>query len=92
MKFLKLGVIRQSSTDLYVEVPDDFDPVEILRSKHQEAVGKIAFETTDSTDWDDFEWEKDVEVCSVEPVSESEARQFTVGRLVVDEPVEGDSN
>ena len=52
-----------------------------MRSKHQEAVGKIAYDTTDSMDWDDFEWQKDVEVHEVAVVSESEARQFAVGRL-----------
>ena len=80
-KFLKVGVTKTFSTDLYVEVPDDFDPVSIMRASHRDVIGTIAMETTDRSDWDEFEWEKTVEACEVMVVPESEASQFMVGRL-----------
>lgn len=81
MKFLKVGVTRESSTDLYVEVPDDFDPAAIMRASYRDEVSTIAAETTDGTDWDDVDWHKSVEVHEVAVVTESEAKQFMVGRL-----------
>ena len=81
MKYLKVGVTRESSTDLYIEVPDDFDPMSILRASHRNEIGLIAAQTTDDSDWDQFEWEKTVEAHEVTEVTEAEATQFIVGTL-----------
>lgn len=80
-KFLKVGVTKTLSAYLYVEVPDDFDLGTIMRASHRAELGKIALETTDRSDWDEFEWEKTIEACQAKVVSESEASQFMVGRL-----------
>ncbi len=80
-KFLKVGITKTLSTDLYVEVPDDFDPWSIMRASHRAELGVIAMETTDRSDWDEFEWEKTVEACEAMVVPESEASQFMVSRL-----------
>lgn len=83
MKYLKLEVTRESGTDLYVEVPDDFSIDAIGHSKFKEEIGRIAAETTDDSDWDDLEWDKDVTVQSSKVVSKAEAEQYIVGTLKV---------
>lgn len=93
MKYLKVEVTRQSSTDLFVEVPDDFDPALMLRDKYRKQLGRIAMETTDRLDWDDYEWENTVEAHGVKVVSEKEASDYMIGTLSVisqdDPPLRG---
>ena len=86
-KFLKVSVTRAESTLLYVEVPDDFDPCMIFRDRYGEELGRIALETTDRSDWDEYEWEKTVEAQEVVSVDAETANQFMVGTLrLVDTP------
>lgn len=81
-KFLRVEVTRTSSTELYIEVPDDFKEADLLR-KYQSEVGKLAKETTTDCDWDSSEWEDTVEVQSVSAVSEKEAKLYSVGTLQI---------
>ena len=82
MKFLKIGVTRTSSTDLYVEVPDDLDPFDFLRGKHLQDLQRIARETAPNDhEWDYYDWQLSVEAQEVDVVEEAEARQFAVGVL-----------
>lgn len=82
MKYLKVEVTRTESTELYIEVPDEFDGATIMHQSFQERIGKIAMETTDSMDWDNYGWEENIEVQSVKTVSKDEAEQYMVGTLV----------
>lgn len=79
MKYARLIVTRTESTELYVEVPDDFDINQMIRNEHAKEVARIAAETTDSFDWDKSEWEDTVEVQSVKEVKEAEAKQYLMG-------------
>jgi len=79
MAFLKVAVTRSSSTDLYIEVSDDFNPSHVMMRVNQKILGEIAGDTTDDMDWEDLGWEETVEAHSVVRVSEAEARQFQVG-------------
>lgn len=82
--FLKVEVTRTESTELYVEVPDDFDHSQLMRHEYQKELARIADETThDSLDWDNSEWEETVEVQSISKVSEDQAKQYTCGKLEV---------
>lgn len=81
MKYLKLEVTKEAVTDLYVEVPDDFDDKTIMRGVHRKELGQIARDTTDSFDWDEHGWEESLEVHGVAVVDEKEAKQFRVGTL-----------
>ena len=74
-KFFKLEVIKKSVAQVYIEMPDDADPVKMM--DYADA-GKAALESTTSDDWDDRGWEEDVEVLSAMDVTEEEARQFDV--------------
>lgn len=79
-KFLRVEVTRTSSTELYIEVPDDFKESDLL-GKYQSEVGKLSSETTNDYDWDTSEWEDTVEVQSIKVVTEEEARLYSVGKL-----------
>lgn len=79
MAFLKVAVTRSSSTDLYIEVPDDFAAPHVMMRKNQQILGEIARFTTDDADWEDIGWEETVEAHSVVRVTEAEARGYQVG-------------
>lgn len=85
---MKVTVTRSESTELYVEVPDDFEQGELLRNKYQSEMGRIAMETTDSSDWDKYRWSETVEVQAVVDVDAWIADQFMIGtlRIKVDSP------
>lgn len=83
MKYLKLEVTRESGTELYIEVPDDFNIDAIGHQRFKEEIGRIAAETTDDSDWEDWEWEKDVTVQSVKVVRKEEAEQYCIGTMKV---------
>ena len=80
-RLLKVTVTRTSSTDLYIEVPDDFPVVEILQNKYQTELERIALETTDRSDWDEYEWEKTVEAQEVAVADPCDVDQFMQGTL-----------
>lgn len=80
MAFLKVAVTRSSSTDLYIEVPDDFNSSHVMMRKNQQILGEIARVTTDDIDWEDIGWEETVEAHSVVRVTEAEAKQYQVGK------------
>ena len=81
MKFLKVQVVKKSHTDVYIEVPDDFEPRDIMHHKYREQIGKIAEETTQTYDWDEYGWEEDVDVEAASVVEESEAKEHQCGKL-----------
>lgn len=83
MKYFKASVTKQLTTDIYIEVPDDFNGVELLRSKYRDEIGRIAFDTTDDGDWDAYGLEHAVECNCAKEVSEEEANSFSVGILQV---------
>lgn len=74
-KFFKLEVVKKSVAEVYVEMPDDADPIKMM---DYAGAGLAAKETTEGYDWNEFGWEKDVEVISAMDVTEEEARQFNV--------------
>lgn len=80
-KFLCAVVTRTSSTELYIEVPDEFKEADLMRVEYRKRIGKLAKETTGDYDWDGSEWEDTVEVQSVGAVTEEEAKKYTVGKL-----------
>ena len=80
-KFLKVEVTRTETTDLYIEVHDDFNGSELRFGKYRRCVAAVAKETTDDYDWDSHEWEDTVEVQTVCEVDESEAVKYKHGKL-----------
>ena len=78
-KFLKVKVTRTDSSELYIEVPDDFDPKLLLLGRNRDQLGLIAMETTDRSDWDNTAWEETVEAHSVSVVDQSEAENYIIG-------------
>ncbi len=66
-KFLEVEVTRQQGTTVYIEVPDDFDPVS---ARHH--VKLAAIHTVGRHEWDDDGWENTVELESVKVVTEEE--------------------
>jgi hypothetical protein len=80
-KFLRVTVTRSESTELYVQVPDDFRPEDMLRYKYREELGRIAIETTDRSDWDNYAWPESIEVQGVVAVDAETANEFMVGTL-----------
>ena len=82
MKWLKIHVTRESHTEVYVQVPDDFDLRDVRREKTLKQIQKIADETTEPGDWDTNGWEQTVRVVDAESVSEEEARDFAWGKLI----------
>ena len=81
--FLKVEITRTESTELYIEVPDDFDRSLLVRNEYQKELARIADETTDYSDWDNSEWEDTIKVQSISRVSENEAKQYSCGKLEV---------
>jgi hypothetical protein len=80
-KWFELNVVRKSYTSIYVEAPDGVTPAMLMLAKNSREIGRIADETTDRHDWDDFGWEEDVEVTSVKEVTEEKAKEFEVGQI-----------
>jgi hypothetical protein len=85
--YLRVTVTRSESTELYIEVPDDFEVNEIIKHKHQKRIAEIADEITDDSEWDSSEWKGTVDVQSVSVVSDVEAKKYKVGKFV-EEPNE----
>ena len=81
MKYLAIEVAKSATTDLFVEVPDDFDEKQFMRGLHRKELGRIARETTNEWEWDDFGWDDSLEIIEVKVVEESEAKQFKIGTL-----------
>jgi len=82
MKFLKVHVTRESHSELYVMVPDDFQVEEVRRSKYLTRLGRIAEETTLDSDWDDTDWEHTIRVVDFESMSEEDAKEVCWGALL----------
>ena len=83
MKYLKVSVTRTEGTDLYISVPDDFEPTKLMRIEYRKKiVEQIEATIDDMTDWDKSEWEETVEVQSVGVVSEKEAKDYACGEIV----------
>lgn len=81
-KYLKVGITRLVGTELYIEVPDDFEPSEIMNREHFKELARIASETASDSDWDNEEpLEETIEVCSVGVVSKAESDQYATGTL-----------
>lgn len=77
MKYLKLEVSREWLTEMYVEVPDDFETKAIHSTKYARAIDRLANHMHDG-DWQSSAL---VEIMEVEEVDAAVAKQFTVGRL-----------
>jgi hypothetical protein len=71
-EFLRVEVTRTQSTELYLKVPNGWRP----RGRDYKILGKAAKETTDRSDWDDYQWENTVEMQSCSVCQEKEATQF----------------
>lgn len=82
--FVKMKVVKQLFTDVYAEVPDGFDIGKLMHTCNASEIGRIADDTTDCMDWDDTDWQDDVEVNSVEIVTEKEANEYAFGVLNVE--------
>ena len=75
---MKVEVSRKEYSELYLEVPDDFDH----RRIDPDILKEAAIKTLDSDfDWDDFGWSETVEEESVEVVGEEIANQFEVYKV-----------
>ena len=85
MKTFKVSVTKTLTTDIYIQVPDDFDVRDFMRAEYQGELGRIALETTEDYDWDEFEWEKSVEAVHVTPATVGEASDYKVGELRITE-------
>jgi len=72
-KFLKLEVLKQSATDVYIEVPDDFD---ITRHLPRELLKKAVVETTHPSDWDDSGSENHIEINGRTFVEDKEGKAY----------------
>lgn len=81
MKFLKVQVARKAWTDLYVSVPDSFQKDDLRKWMYRDKVAKIAAETTNSSEWDEYGWEEDLEINTIQEVDEIEAIAFSVGEI-----------
>ncbi len=81
MKYLKVTVTREQSTDAYVQVPDDFDKATL--GKFRDELNRIVDETTCSYDW---ETESRVSLDYSEEVAASEAEQYAIGTLDTSKP------
>jgi len=77
-KFLKLTVSKKLVTDIYVEVPDGFDPRK-HRIRHQELQRLVQESDLDRLDWDDDnDVHPDYEQHGLAIVDEREATAYTV--------------
>lgn len=76
-KYLKVEVTRTESTEVYIKVPEDFNP----RHLPNEIVRKATVKTTTDDDWDKWGWEDSVEWQGIKEVPASEATQFKVYNL-----------
>lgn len=74
MKFIKVGVSRKIFSEVYLEVPDDFTPVQIMRHHYGELLRDAADELC-LTDWNNDCDETEAEQAQV--VSEQEAMAFS---------------
>jgi len=72
-KFLKLEISRSESTDIYLEVPDDFD---LGRHLPWTLLTEAAVKTVSNGDWDNFGWESTLEVHGRTIVKEDEAKGY----------------
>ena len=79
--FLKVGVTRKAYSELYIEVPDGFDKNKLRSYELSKELGKVAKETTDSCDWENYGWEDDLDVDDINEVSVEEANLYKVGKL-----------
>lgn len=89
MKWLKIHVTRETFTDLYAQVPDDFELAEIGRSKYSDAIVRLARDTTESMDWCEWEWPNSVRVVDAVFVPENDARDYAWGTLIDDGVTDG---
>jgi hypothetical protein len=79
MKYLRIVVTKTSASELYVEVPDDFNERD-FKSINKIPLREAILETIDRDDWDsdhdsEFEWEK------VSVVKEDEAKMYPLFKL-----------
>ena len=81
MVTFKVAVTKTLPSRIYVQVPDDFNVRDFMNPKYQSELGRIAFETTDGCDWDEFEWESSVQAVQVTPATEEEVSDYEVGVL-----------
>lgn len=73
-EYLRVGISRQTYTDIYLKVPKNWRPT----GRNTRVLGKAAAETTRSSDWDAYGWENTVEMQEHEVVPATEAEQFMV--------------
>lgn len=88
-KFLKVSVRKVLTTDLYVEVPDDFRPEDVRNQQYRPQLGEIAMGTIAECEWDDCDWWRTLAIQDVSEVTEEEAKLFETGRLTNEQGNEG---
>lgn len=81
-KFLKVEVTRHQWTEVYLEVPDDFDSQKLVYIGAEKILKPAIRATVKPFDWEtDAEEDMEYEGQSVEEVSESEARDYLVFKV-----------
>ena len=75
-EYVKMEVTRTSSTDIYFKVFKGENIVSLSRNKP--IIAKCIEETTSEMDWDEYNWEKYVEVESARVCKESTALRYKV--------------
>lgn len=73
-EYLRLEIVRNESTDLYLKVPKGWRP----KGKDYKLVGKAAKETVSDYDWDNYGRENNVEIQSCVSVEADEAELYTI--------------
>ena len=73
-------VMKKSYTPVYLKVPKN----RTITFADTKLLGIAAKKTTDSSDWDDWGWEKDVGINEIRKVSENDATAYPVYEVTDD--------
>lgn len=73
-EYYKIETIKKSFTDVYIKVPTGRK----IEFRDTVLVGRAAKKTINDYEWDDWGWENDVEINSIEKVTEEDAEIYSI--------------
>jgi hypothetical protein len=72
--YYMVELVKKSISEVYIKVPKG-DKIEY---KDHRLIAQAAKETVGKYDWDDYGWEKDIDINFIEKVDEDEAISYDV--------------
>lgn len=72
--YYQVDVVKKSGTQVYIKVPKGRK----VTFRDRELVRKATVETVENYDWDDYGWERDLEIEGIAEVDKRDAIQYDV--------------